>query len=74
MAEERKSVTAKVAASHVATNHSAGWNAALDKALLNASEAFEEGDHAVSVEFWAEIKVVNPGTIQNYCVSLTPHD
>jgi hypothetical protein len=73
MAEERRSLTAKVAASQVATDHAAGWNAALDQALRNASEAFDEGEHEVNVEFWAEIRVVNPGTIQNYCVTLTPH-
>jgi hypothetical protein len=74
MAKAPKSLTAKVAASRVAaTDHAAGWNAALDKALLNASQRFENGPHQVTVEFWAEIVVTNPGTIQNYCVSLSPH-
>jgi hypothetical protein len=68
-----RSLTARVAASRAATDHGAGWNAALDKALANASTKFENGPHKVTVEFWAEIEVVNPGTIQNYCVTLTPH-
>ena len=73
MAKAPRSLTAKVAASRAATDHAAGWNAALDKALANASSRFEKGTHQVNVEFWAEIVVTNPGTIQNYCVTLTPH-
>ena len=74
MAKAPRSLTAKVSASRVAaTDHAAGWNAALDKALANARPKFEVGRHQVNVEFWAEIEVVNPGTIQNYCVTLTPH-
>ena len=74
MAKAPRSLTAKVAASRtVATDHAAGWNAALDKALAGASRKFDPGPQAVNVEFWAEIEVVNPGTIQNYCVTLTPH-
>jgi hypothetical protein len=73
MAKE-PSLTAKVAASRAApVDHAAAWNAALDKALLNASKQFSEGEHQVNVQFWAEMQVVNPGTIQNYCVTLTPH-
>jgi hypothetical protein len=73
MENEPRSLTAKIPASRVATDHVAGWNTALEEALLNASDAFEPGEYAVTVEFWAEIVVKNPGTIQNYCVSLTPH-
>ena len=71
--ENERRLTAKIPASRVATDHVAGWNTALEEALLNASEVFEAGEHEVTVEFWAEIVVTNPGTIQNYCVSLTPH-
>jgi hypothetical protein len=74
MAKAPRSLTAKVAASRTAaTDHAAGWNAALDKALANASTKFDKGSHQVNVEFWAEIEVTNPGTIHNYCVTLTPH-
>ena len=74
MAKAPRSLTAKVAASRVAaTDHAAGWNAAGDKALANASSRFERGRHQVDVVFWAEIEVTNPGTIQNYCVSFIPH-
>jgi len=67
-----RSLTAKVAASRVAArDHAAGWNAALDRALANAGTRFDKGRHQVNVEFWAEMEVTNPGTIQNYCVSLT---
>jgi hypothetical protein len=73
MAKGPRSLTAKVAASRTAaTDHASGWNAALDKALLNASTRFDKGIHQVNVEFWAEMEVTNPGTIHNYCVSLTP--
>jgi hypothetical protein len=73
MAKGPRSLTAKVAASRVAaTDHAAGWNAALDKALANASTKFDKGPHTVTVQFWAEIEVTNPGTIHNYCVSLIP--
>lgn len=67
-----KSLTAKVAASRVATDHAAGFNAALDRALAGASRRFGTGEFQVNVEFWAEIQVTNPGTIQQYCVTLTP--
>lgn len=73
MAKVPRPLVAKVAASRaVATDHAAGWNAALDKALANASSRFDPGQHQVNVEFWAEIEVTNPGTIHNYCVTLTP--
>jgi hypothetical protein len=61
-----KILNAKVAAAKVATSHSA-----LDKALLAASK-LGTGVFDVNVEFWAEIKVTNPGQIQQYGVTLTP--
>ena len=64
-----------VAAEDVAASHSAGFDAALDKALLAAGELAEELEtdtFTVNVEFWAEIKVTNPGQIQQYGVTLTP--
>ena len=66
-----KILNAKVAAAKVATSHSAGFDAALDKALLAASK-LGTGVFDVNVEFWAEIKVTNPGQIQQYGVTLTP--
>jgi hypothetical protein len=69
-----RSLTAKVAATKVATDHAAGFNAALDRALANASRTFGKGNFQVNVQFWAEIAVTNPGTIQQYCVTLTPRD
>jgi hypothetical protein len=65
-------VNAKVAVPKVAASHSAGFDAALDKALLAASKLGRKGVFNVNVEFWAEIKVTNPGQIQQYCVTLTP--
>jgi hypothetical protein len=66
-------VHAKVPAASVGS-HSAGFSAALDAALLKASELRAGGgvfDAAVNVELWAEIKVTNPGQIQQYCVTLS---
>ena len=65
-------VSAKVPVAKVAPSHSAGFDAALDKALLAASKLGKKGVFNVNVEFWAEIKVTNPGQIQQYCVTLTP--
>lgn len=65
-------VNAKVAVAKVTASHSAGFDAALDKALLNASKLGQRGVFNVNVEFWAEIKVTNPGQIQQYGVTLTP--
>jgi hypothetical protein len=67
-----KGLSRKVAATRAATDHAAGFNAALDKALRDASRGFSPGQHAVNVDFWAEIEVTNPGTIQQYGVTLTP--
>jgi hypothetical protein len=65
-------VNSKVAASKVVASHSAGFDAALDKALLNASKLGRKGVFNVDIEFWAEIRVTNPGQIQQYGVTLTP--
>lgn len=67
-------VNAKVAVPKVTASHAAGFDAALDKALAGASRLGKKGTFNVNVEFWAEIKVVNPGTIQQYCVTLSPRD
>jgi hypothetical protein len=53
-------------------SHSAGFDAALDKALDNASILGKPGDYTVTVTFWAEIEVTNPGQIQQYGVTLSP--
>jgi hypothetical protein len=65
-------VNSKVAAGKVMASHSHGFDAALDKALLNASRLGQKGVFNVTVEFWAEIKVTNPGQIQQYGVTLIP--
>jgi hypothetical protein len=68
---EDRSLSRKVAAEDVAAPHSAGFDAALDQALLAASE-LGLGSFTVNVEFWAEIEVTNPGTIHEYGVTITP--
>jgi hypothetical protein len=45
-------VNAKVAAPKVVASHSAGFDAALDKALLAASKLGRKGVFNVNVEFW----------------------
>ena len=62
-------VHAKVPAPHA--SHSAGFDAALKEALRNASGLGKPNDYTVTVEFWAEIKVTNPGQIQHYGVTLS---
>jgi len=62
----------KVAAEDVKASHSAGFDAALDQALLAASDLGQTGEFRVSVEFWADIEVTIPGRIQAYGVTLTP--
>jgi flavin-binding protein dodecin len=63
-------VIGKAAAGKFKT-HGAGWEAALDNALSKASRLKKQADvFEVDVEFRAEIKVVNPGTIQQYIVVL----
>jgi flavin-binding protein dodecin len=64
-------VIGKVPAAKFKT-HYAGWDAALDNALSKASKLKDKTDvFEVGVEFRAEIKVVNPGTIQQYVVVLS---
>lgn len=70
--DDDRFLMAKVPAEEIGPNHWAGWNAALDEALRNASDVFELGDHRVTVQFWAEMEVTNPGTIHNYGVSIIP--
>ncbi len=65
-------VTVKVAAAEVVASHSAGFDAALDQALLKASDLGRTGAFTVNVQFWAEIEVTNPGTIHDYGVTITP--
>jgi hypothetical protein len=65
-------VTVTVSAREVVASHSAGFNAALDQALLKASDLGGTGAFTVNVQFWAEIEVTNPGTIHEYGVTITP--
>jgi len=52
-------------------SHSAGFDAALQEALRLASGLGDPGNYTVAVEFWAEVKVTNPGQIQQYGVTLS---
>lgn len=70
--DEMPELTAKVAATDVAASHSAGFDAALDQALLAASDLGQKGVFNINVQFWAEIEVTNPGTIHEYGVTITP--
>jgi hypothetical protein len=63
-------VNGKVAAARVPTSHSAGFDAALDRALANAGR-LGKGEFEVDVHFWAVVEVTNPGQIQQYCATLT---
>ena len=63
-------VHAKVPAPHA--SHSAGFDAALNQALHDASGLGEPGNYTVTVQFWAEVRVTNPGQIQQYGVTLSP--
>jgi hypothetical protein len=67
-----KNLNVKVAAAKVDASHSTGFDAALDKALAAAAGKLGTGVYDVNVEFWATIKVTNPGQIQQYGVTLTP--
>jgi len=70
---EENGLRVKVAAEDVVAPHSSGFDAALDKALLAASDlGLGQGSFTVNVEFWAEIEITNPGQIQQYGVTLTP--
>ena len=52
-------------------SHADGWNAALENALEKTG--WKAGDYnPVQVEFYANVKVVNPGSIVEYAVKLIP--
>lgn len=55
----------------VPASHSSGWDAALDKALAQASKKLGTGSYRVNVEYWADVEVTNPGQILGYGVTLT---
>ncbi|HVA29958.1 MAG TPA: hypothetical protein VMU58_01690 [Gaiellaceae bacterium] len=55
----------------VPASHSSGWDAALDKALEQASTKLGAGSYRVNVEYWADVEVTNPGQILGYGVTLT---
>jgi hypothetical protein len=67
-----KAFSVSVSGARTPTDHAAGFNAALDKALDQASRRIGTGEFTVDVQFWAKISVTNPGTIQQYGVTLTP--
>jgi hypothetical protein len=67
-----KILNVKVAAAKVEASHMDGFGAALDKALAAAAGRLGTGTFDVDVEFWATIKVTNPGIIQQYGVTLKP--
>jgi hypothetical protein len=53
-------------------SHSAGWNAALDDAL-SKTHWRPVGEHDdVRVEFFAKVRVTNPGSIVEYAARLIP--
>ena len=64
----RKRVTTKPG---VQFSHSEGWNGALDNALKKIGWPADTYRN-VGVEFSATVKVVNPGSIIEYAVKLTP--
>jgi hypothetical protein len=71
MAKKKKAVTGTAQAGPSIKSHWDGWNAALDDAL--GKTGWKAGDHdAVQVEFYANVKVVNPGSIVEYAVKLIP--
>jgi hypothetical protein len=66
-----KSVIGVAKAGPSIKSHWDGWNAALDNALEKAG--WKAGDYKdVQVEFYATIKVVNPGSIVEYSAKLIP--
>jgi hypothetical protein len=71
-----KSINARVAAPKegVPTAHSRSWDAALDKALAQASRRLGTGSYRIDVEFWADAEVTNPGQIFAYGVTITRQD
>jgi hypothetical protein len=68
-----KSLKARVSAGRtgVPAAHSNGWDAALDKALANASKNLGTGNYRINVEYWADVEVTNPGQILAYGVTVT---
>ena len=70
-----KSIMARVAAPKEGpTAHSRGWDAALDKALEQASRRLGTGNYRINVEFWGDAEVTNPGQILAYGVTITRQD
>jgi len=71
-----KSMKVKVSAARtgVPQAHSGGWDAALDKALAQASRGLGTGKYRINVEYWADVEVTNPGQIFAYGVTLTRQD
>lgn len=66
-----KSVTGVAKAGPSIKSHSDGWNAALEDALNKTG--WKAGDYnPVRVEFYANVNVVNPGSIVEYAVKLIP--
>jgi hypothetical protein len=64
----RKRVTTRPG---VRFSHSDGWNAAMDNALKKIG--WPPGDYNnVDISFSVKVKVVNPGSIIEYVVKLTP--
>jgi hypothetical protein len=55
-------------------SHSHGWDTALEEALAQASKNLGTGEYDIEVEFWAHVKVTNPGQIFAYGVKLTRPD
>jgi hypothetical protein len=55
-------------------SHSHGWDTALEEALEAASKNLGTGEYDIEVEFWAKVKVTNPGQIFAYGVTLTRPD
>lgn len=71
MAKKAKPVTGKAKAGASVNSHWDGWNAALDDAL--GKTGWKSGAHdGVQVEFYANVEVVNPGSIVEYAVKLIP--
>jgi len=71
-----KSISARVAAPKdgVPTAHSRSWDAALDKALAQASRRLGTGTYRINVEFWGDAEVTNPGQIWPTAVTITRQD
>lgn len=62
------------AGDHVRFSHSDGFNAALDNALKKTHWKSADGKDFtdVKIEFSATVRVVNPGSIVEYCARLVP--